>query len=157
MSAQELLALMAAGRARLLAAIDGLSPEEMVQPGAAGDWSVKDVLAHIAAWQSRLVRLLFQLSRNQKPQSDGRDVDTINAEIYAQQKDRALDLVLADFHGVYEQVRLRVAALDDQALGRRIGPATLEEIIRSDTDEHDDEHAAQLAAWRQAMGAQPGG
>ena len=151
MTAQELLTLMAASRTRLLAAIDGLSPAEMVQPGVVDDRSVKDLLAHLAAWQSRLVRLLFQLSRNQKPQSDGRDVDTINAEIHAQQKDRALDLVLADFHGVYEQVRLRVAALDDQALGRRVGRATLEEIIRSDTDEHEDEHAAQLAAWRQAI------
>lgn len=155
MTAQELLALMATSRARLLATIDGLSPEAMVQPGAAGDWSVKDVLAHIAAWQSRLVRLLFQLPRQAKPQWDARDVDGINAQIYDQQKDRALDLVLADFHGVYEQVRLRVAGLDEATLQRRIGQVTLAQIIRANADEHDDEHAAQLAAWRQGTGAQP--
>ena len=149
MTAQELLTLMAASRARLLATIDGLTPEEMVQPGAAGGWSVKDVLAHIAAWQSRLVRLLFQLPRPAKPQWDTRDVDGINAQIYDQQKDRALDLVLADFHGVYEQVRLRVAGLDEAALQRRIGQVTLAQIIRANADEHDDEHAVQLAAWRQ--------
>lgn len=151
MTTQELLIRMAASRTRLLAAIEGLTPDDMLQPGAVDDWSVKDVLAHIAAWQSRLVRLLFQLSRNQKAQTDRRTLDEINAEIYAQQKDRALDLVLADFHGVYEQVRLRVAQLDDQALRQRIGQSTLEEIIRSDTDEHEDEHAAQLVAWRQRM------
>lgn len=151
MTSQELLALMAASRTRLLAAIEGLTPDDMLQPGAVDDWSVKDVLAHIAAWQSRLVRLLFQLSRNQKAQTDRRTLDEINAEIYARQKDRALDLVLADFHGVYEQVRLRVAQLDDEALRQRIGQSTLQEIIRSDTDEHEDEHAAQLVAWRQRM------
>lgn len=149
MTAQELLILMAASRTRLLAAIDGLSPAEMVQPGVVDDRSVKDLLAHLAAWQSRLVRLLFQLSRDQKPSVDTRDADTINAEIYTQQKDRALDLVLADFHGVYQQVRLRVAALDDQTLRRRIGQTTLAALIRASTDEHDDEHAAQLMAWRQ--------
>lgn len=149
MTTQELLALMAASRTRLLAAIEGLPPEDMLQPGVVGDWSVKDVLAHVAAWQSRLVRLLFQLSRHQRPPPDHRTLDEVNAEIYAQQKDRALDLILADFHGVYEQVRLRVTQLDDQVLRQRIGQSTLAEIIRSDTDEHEDEHAAQLAAWRQ--------
>lgn len=149
MTTQELLNVMAASRARLLATIDGLTPDEMVQPGAADGWSVKDVLAHIAAWQSRLVRLLFQLPRQAKPQWDTRDVDGINAQIYDQQKDRTLDVVLADFHGVYEQVRLRVAALDEPALQRRIGRVTLEQIIRANADEHDDEHTAQLAVWRQ--------
>jgi hypothetical protein len=29
----------------------GLTPAEMCQPGVCGDWSVKDVLAHLTAWE----------------------------------------------------------------------------------------------------------
>jgi hypothetical protein len=33
-----------------------LTPEQMTQPGALGDWSVKDVLAHLYEWQQMFFR-----------------------------------------------------------------------------------------------------
>jgi hypothetical protein len=38
-------------RRRLEQNLDKLSPEEMVQNGVVGEWSVKDLLAHLAAWE----------------------------------------------------------------------------------------------------------
>ncbi len=37
----------------LQAALDGLTEEQMHQPGVVGEWSIKDILAHITAWQTR--------------------------------------------------------------------------------------------------------
>ncbi len=138
-----------ASRERLEAALDGLTPEQMEAPSAMmGGWSVKDILAHVAAWQARLARVLFQIARQQKPQWDIRDVNGINAQIYAQQKDRPLDLVLEDFDGVYEQVYLRLESLREADLARRLGNNSLAQIIAANTYEHDDEHTEQIVAWR---------
>ena len=30
-----------------------LTPEQMVWPGSMGDWSVKDILAHLVDWERR--------------------------------------------------------------------------------------------------------
>jgi uncharacterized protein (TIGR03083 family) len=45
-------------RAALLAAIDGLHREVLERPRMVGDWSIKDVLAHIAGWQVWMARAL---------------------------------------------------------------------------------------------------
>jgi uncharacterized damage-inducible protein DinB len=50
---QELLDDLEAARAELLLAIKGLSEEQMLHPGVVGEWSVKDTLSHIVAWDKR--------------------------------------------------------------------------------------------------------
>jgi len=151
MQIADILEKTEASREQLDLALEGLTPAQMEMPGVMGAWSVKDILAHIAVWQSRLVRLLFQLARQQKPQWDIRDVDGINAQIYAQQKDRPLDLVLEDMEGVFEQVCLRLETLREADLARRVGNVSLAEIIAANTYEHDDEHTAQIMAWRSQL------
>ena len=48
MGKTDFLAQLDADRLRLLAAIDGLSAEEMTATGAVGEWTVKDVLTQTA-------------------------------------------------------------------------------------------------------------
>ena len=50
-------------REKLLEAIDGLSEDAMEQPGVIGDWSVEDILSHLIAWETEVVRLLWQSSK----------------------------------------------------------------------------------------------
>jgi hypothetical protein len=38
-------------RVRLESNLSTLSAEEMSQPGVTGTWSVKDILAHLVAWE----------------------------------------------------------------------------------------------------------
>jgi uncharacterized protein (TIGR03083 family) len=47
----------------LSAAARGLSEDEMLLPGAVGGWSVKDVLAHIAAWEQEGARRIDEIVR----------------------------------------------------------------------------------------------
>ncbi|MDH7484968.1 MAG: DinB family protein [Anaerolineae bacterium] len=51
MSKADFLAQLDADRQRLLQAIEGLSDEEMTAASAVGEWSVQDILGHIAAWE----------------------------------------------------------------------------------------------------------
>ena len=48
---QEILAHMISARVALTSAIFGLSEDRLIAPGAVGNWSVKDVMAHVGHWE----------------------------------------------------------------------------------------------------------
>src|SRR5512143_607925 len=55
----------------LQAALDGLTEEQMHQAGVVGEWSIKDVLAHITAWQTRLITTMFKAEKDVRPDTTG--------------------------------------------------------------------------------------
>ena len=157
MNKSDLLASLETSRQNLLAAFNGLSDDELTQPGATGDWSVKDVLAHIAAWEAELVTLLVrEVKQGKKPKivgiSDAR-VEELNHEWYIENKDRPLDRVLADFHGVRKQLIRQVSEWDAKDLGDtqrykwRAGKS-LADYIADYANGHDQEHIEALRDWR---------
>src|SRR5829696_1789629 len=57
-----------AERAALLKSISALHPVALDRPGVVGEWSIKDVLAHIAGWQGWMARALpIRLERGELP------------------------------------------------------------------------------------------
>lgn len=154
MDKQALLDEMAAARADLLAAIDGLDDETMLRPGVAGVWSVKDVLAHVTAWESELVTALNQAQGRGVPnivKID--DFDEWNAEQYHVNAPRPLDLVRQDFAGVYDKLADMVRDYDEKTLtdGRRypwMEGEPLSYLIEETAPLHEREHAEEIRAWR---------
>ena len=67
MTKDELLDALEEERENFMEAIAGLSDEELEQPGASGEWSVKDVLSHLSMWEAELIKLLWQARKGQKP------------------------------------------------------------------------------------------
>jgi uncharacterized protein (TIGR03083 family) len=154
MKQAELLTAMREERAKLDAALDGLTPEQLTAPGVVGDWSVKDVLAHITAWQVDLLTNLFKAQRGQKPGKmkwTDAELDAQNQKIYKEYRDRPLENVLADYRGVHKQALKVVEGLSDAQLE---GPdpwgrgKTLGYIIWDYVPDHDTDHLPELLAWR---------
>ena len=110
----ELLARVAAGRAELDAFIAGLSAALIDAPYPGGDWSVKDHLYHLGAWERKV---LAQMHGESIPAALGIDQETwdsdeinaINAAIYAQGRDLPTTEALASFHAAHETL---LAALE---------------------------------------------
>jgi len=152
----EILEKIRTARARLEAAIAGLDEEAMARPGVVGEWSVKDVLAHVTVWEAELVTALWYTTLGRRPRlADIRNVDSWNARRYEENKDRPLDRIVADFHGVYEQLLQRVEKLTDEELNepRRyewLGDSPLAEWIAANSYDHEEEHAAQIEAYRKS-------
>jgi hypothetical protein len=136
-----------AGRARLDTALAGLSDEAMADR-VDEVWTRKDVLAHLEAWERRVVDLLERLRAGDQ-MSDRTETDELNARFYAADRDRPLADVRAGERLAYERM---VAAIDG---------ATDEELFdgshfvwtegdplagwfRGNGDEHWDEHLEQL-------------
>lgn len=83
----------------LLAAIGEL---RMAQPGVNGDWSMRDIVAHLTGWQRWLVaRLAAGDGRPEPPPPWPADLiseDEINAWIYESNRQRTVRQGLDDAH-----------------------------------------------------------
>jgi len=158
MTATELIAHMEATRTDMDNALAGLTDAQLTEPGVVGDWTVKDILAHLTAWEVELVTVLGQFGRGQKPRPvpwADEEVEALNAKWHVEYQSRPLERVLEDFEAVRLQTIRQVERLTpaDLATPRPwIHGHTLTELIRIETYEHEAEHVAHLRQWRAARG-----
>lgn len=116
---EQMLDQLDRSRERLLIAVEPLSDEALLEPGAVGRFSVADLLAHLTAWESELVTALMQLSQGKKPgnllaalaQPDARA-----EQWYEENKGRDLDRIFDDFQGVRVQLEGWLEEFSDRDL-----------------------------------------
>jgi uncharacterized protein (TIGR03083 family) len=125
-----------------------------------GGWSVKDVLAHMAFWDKRLMHAIkpegggsrFTPALIEDIPYDENWVQAVNERVYAKNRLRDLADVKADFEQTHERLVSVVAALsehdvfDPDGLSREVGlpnffPAEIYGIF-----DHYDEHAREIEA-----------
>jgi hypothetical protein len=157
MSKSSLLSSLSSSRDSFNATFEGLSDDLLSESGANADWSVKDVLAHIAAWESELVTLLVrEVKRGQKPKligiSDAK-VEELNQKWYEENRGRPLDRVLADYQGVRKQLIRQIndwneKDLTDTKKYKWLNGKSLADYIEDYANGHDEEHINALRDWR---------
>jgi hypothetical protein len=136
-----------AGRERLRAALASL-PDPAMLDRVDEEWTRKDVVAHLGAWERRFVDLLDRLRRGEWPE-DGVETDELNARLYLTDRDRPLDEVLAREGADWARFIAAVESMSDEEL---FDPRTfgwtegdpLVEWVRANANEHVDEHLEQL-------------
>jgi len=84
---------------KTLAALDEVS---MIEPGACGEWSVKDVIAHLVAWQHLFLGWYRAGLRGDVPKLPAEDLtwsqtDLLNQRFYEQYREHSLAEVRALF------------------------------------------------------------
>ncbi|HEX8218921.1 MAG TPA: DinB family protein [Chloroflexia bacterium] len=142
------------GRARLDALLAALTDEQLARPGAEGDWSVKDVIAHIAWHEREIVRMLRARSLEDGVASElwGLPTHERNRAIYEGNRDRPLQDVLAESRQVYAELGELLAGLSEADLtdpGRyKDMPAEWQpwKLIAENTYEHYHDHAETIGA-----------
>lgn len=166
MNTSELLDGIRAERAKLEHTLSSIPRARWDEAGAVGDWTVKDVLAHLAVWTSRAVTALYAAERGRDPRAafpaydGGKGWDPSNAIAYEEQKDRPLDRVEADFRGATGQLLKRLEAvtdarvLADPARFSGLKGRPLSEWIWAASGGHDEEHRRDLEQW---LARGPGG
>jgi hypothetical protein len=156
MNKAQLLDEMNTGYAAFENMLAPLDEKEMNTSGVNGDWSIKDILAHLAAWQRYLVIRLQAAARNEEPAVHGlvddEDTDKMNAHFYEENKSRPLAEVLADFHTTYRQVVEAVQALSNEDLFEPqrfswMKGNALWELVPGNTYEHYQEHIGSIQEW----------
>jgi hypothetical protein len=152
----KLLNEMRTNYAALEAIFAPLNPTQMTTEGIIPDWSIKDMLAHIASWHHRLLTWLHAAIRHEEPTISGPDsveeMDALNAQFYQENKSRPLDEVLTDFRTTHQQIMDIIQAMpeDDLISSQRFvwtKGSPLWQLVAGDTYEHYQEHIGQIQKW----------
>jgi hypothetical protein len=155
MTKAELLAAIRRDHTKLQELIAPLSESQMIAPMLDAGWSVKDVLAHISAWEDRCAEWLEAVARGETPERpEVKDVDGTNGRDYAAARARSLEDVAAASRGTNAAMLRSVEALSEADLAdeKRFGWPTWK-MARSNSDEHYREHIEQIEAWLTHKGA----
>lgn len=132
-------------------------PEDRLEtPGAMGEWTFKDVAAHLTGWRRRTILRLEAAARgepqppNPWPASlgDG-ETDAVNAWMHERSRDRALADVLAEADAVHDEFAAVVATLPAELLTDPNRFGWMEGVALADGDfgGHLEEHEPDVRAW----------
>lgn len=117
MTKPQLLETLRTRRAEWDALLASVGEERMTQPGAAGHWSVKDIVSHVTAYERWLVEWLTAASQNTFPAPsplDDADVERRNARVYElTRKMSSLD-VMNDARQTFAELLEIIKALPDE-------------------------------------------
>ena len=108
-------------RKRLEQNLARLSQDRMVEPGVVGEWSVKDILAHLADWEAHMP-VWMAAARSGDPVAeiedglDWKQFDAFNQRIYERHRDQTLEDVLAYFHETHRQFMEMVEAMPGEEM-----------------------------------------
>ncbi|MBI3739034.1 MAG: ClbS/DfsB family four-helix bundle protein [Chloroflexi bacterium] len=89
--------------------LDQIGPARMDQRGVNGNWSIKDLAAHLTGWNRNLVARLQAAGRGEPEPSPHwpahlQTEDEINAWIYESNRGRSVREVLDESHQVFQQL-----------------------------------------------------
>lgn len=147
---QELLDGLAAARDEFLAAVADIDPALRTTPGLVGDWSARDLLAHVGYWSGHAAESLHRAEQGELHEF-GRDdlsVDDRNDVVTRVARETDYATVASREQGAYEAFVARLTAVDPEALDDRDADGdTLEEIIAFDGADHYREHTLDIRAW----------
>lgn len=125
----------------------------------AEEWSIKDIMAHIAVWEQLCTRWLEEFVRGVTPQPSERLDMESNERIYQENRDRSLAEVRALFHHAHQQFLHQVELLaqtfseEDLNASHRFAwteswpGSSLIAVIADNSYEHYHDHAQQIRHW----------
>ena len=149
-SRDQLLLELKTARSRVLAAVEGLSEEQMSRPGIDG-WSVKDHLNHLTVCDEFRFYEIGRISRGGPPafaHVDEEQTDTLNALMVTLRRHLAVDEVVADLHFARSLVLEAIQRAPEHALS----PEAYGDFPVDGSISHDLDHAAAITAWREREG-----
>ncbi len=156
MDKTQLLDMIRAGRARLETTLAQISEARMTQAGVEGEWSVKDALAHITAWEQCMLSWLKAAASGEVPSvpvpGDWDYVHRLNRQTFEENHNRSLPDILADFHRSFQQILQAVEALSDEDLTPPLQAEWAKgesrwDLIAANTYEHYQDHLEPMRVW----------
>jgi hypothetical protein len=145
----QLLQRLERGWSALTDAYAGLSDAQLTAPGVVGDWSVKDILAHVTTWEQEALTHLPTISAGGRPPkyvSYG-GLDAFNAQTSERKRALALAEVLSQLHATHRQLLDYIASVPDELF---VTDTRFRHRLRLDTYSHYPLHAEMIRAWRAA-------
>jgi hypothetical protein len=167
-SKAQLLQTVATDQATLAQLLSEAGPERLTEPGVMGDWTLKDVVAHLTGWRLRTIARLEAAARHAEPvapwpaeldaaEADGdpHAYEPINQWMYQQHRDRPASDIVRESDESFRNLASAINALSDEALttpghfkydwleGDAIGPA----LVGGSSEHLHEEHKSGIRDW----------
>lgn len=133
----------------LVAALDGLTEEEATRVGLNENWSVKDALSHIAAWEIEAARIINEIQNGTwKPQRMSKEtIDEFNRQAVESRRERSMPQVREEFDAAHSEMERVIGTLPEE-----VDESTpTYKYIENVTFKHFASHGAQIEQWKKQM------
>ena len=150
MRIDELTAELTAERATFGDVVAGIAGASLTTPGLIGQWSAREVIAHLGYWAGRATEAIHEVELGLAAEEDEVEetgVDAINETVARVARETDVATVRRREDASYEALLERLRTLDPALLSTVLPDgSTLEETIREDGALHYREHADELRA-----------
>jgi hypothetical protein len=149
MRKQQILNKLEHAWAAFKGAYAGLTDEQLVEPGVTGDWSVKDILAHVSWWEEEALKHLPHILQGGRPPRYSvlyGGIDAFNARMTEQKRSLSLSEVL----GQLDKIHLKLVEYVQNAPEEQLASETrFRRRLRLDTYGHYPIHTRAIREWRE--------
>ena len=126
----------------------GLSYSQMVEPNVMGDWSVRDILAHITIWEEEALKYLPLILQGRRPpryKDLYGGIDAFNAQMVEQKRNLPLTEVLRQLDETHRQL---IEYIEDTPAEQFVRETRFRRRLRLDTYSHYPIHTQPIQDWR---------
>jgi hypothetical protein len=153
---QRLLKRLEAAWCEFLGSLAGLSEEERLEPGVTGNWSVRDIVAHVTTWEEEALKHLpFVLKGGTPPRYSTAHggIDAFNARTTLEKKDLSIRQVFRQMNDVHGRLITLLWRVPENGLRSE---TRFRHRLRLDTYGHYPKHARAIRRWREKKGRMRG-
>lgn len=147
MENERLVEELQAARGALLDELAAVRPESMTTPGLVGEWSARELIAHLGYWAGHAVEIIHAAEEDRLEEMgvDDPAVDDVNETVARVARETDLATVRKREAASVEVLVDRLRAIDPSRLTQRLPDgATLADGITEDGAAHYREHADEL-------------
>jgi hypothetical protein len=126
----------------------GLSAAELMEPGVTGDWSVRDILAHVTTWEEEALHYLPLILEGGTPpryRTTYGSIDAFNALMTERKKGLPISEVLRQVDEIHRRLIDLIQSVPEDQFARE---TRFRRRLRLDTYHHYPQHAEAIRRWR---------
>jgi len=130
----------------------GLSENQLTEPGTLGDWSVKDIIAHVSTWEEEALKaapLILKESRLPRYSVTYGGINAFNARRAEEKRALSIAEALKQQHETHQRLIEMINSAPDEQFTRE---TRFRRRLRLDTYSHYAEHEKAIRAWRERSG-----
>jgi hypothetical protein len=133
----------------------GLPDSRLLIPGVTGQWSVRDIIAHVTWWEEEALKHLPLVRAGGRPPRYSvtyGGIDAFNALMTEKRRSLSLPEVLKQHAEVHQRLVAYVESAPEELFTRE---TRFRRRLRLDTYGHYPKHAKAIRAWREANAVAP--
>lgn len=131
---------------------DGLAEAKIAEPGVTGEWSVKDILAHVTAWEEEALKHLPHIAEGGRPPRYSvtyGGIDAFNALKTQESRRLSTTQVLARHQAIHQQIVDYIQSVPEAYFATE---TRFRRRLRLDTYSHYPIHTKDIREWREQQG-----